>query len=243
MIDWSLIGQPVDIGASFRAGWDHTKQIQHERAVDGALAALVQDPTNVEAQNALAGLDRGYATNLIGQRGEAAHRQQIGRILTNPDFAASRSQAREMGDVDLLKQIDGLEDEHKGRIIKMYEFAAPIAYEALKRPYEQRKAFIASHHDQLIAHGWTEEMIANFDPTDKGLNAIVRSNTTLAQARANDEIKWHQAGESPSFATDAMGHPVGSQNPYAGAGNIPPPPPGFVLDDDGGQTASPSGNF
>lgn len=231
-IDWSLIGQPVDIGARFQAGYDRGQQARKERQIDGALAALVQDPSNVEAQNALAGLDRGYASNLIEQREQAAHKQQIGRILTNPDFNAARGQAREMGDVDLLKQIDGLEAGRKKQLADMYKAAAPVAYQALKLPYEQRRQYIESVRPELTANGWSDDQINQFDPTDEGLTALVHSNMTLEQAMGRDEIKWHQAGEQPSFATDATGRPIGSQNPYAQgklAGGQSPDAVGSVL--------------
>lgn len=210
-IDWSLIGQPVDIGAHFREGYEHGQQERRQREAQGALAALVRDPTNVEAQNALASFDTGYATQLIGQRGEAAHKQQIGRILTNPDLNASRQEAREMGDVDLLKQIDGLEANHKKQLSDMYKAAAPIAYQALKLPYEQRKAYIESVRPELSASGWTDELLNNFDPTDEGLTAVVHSNMTVEQAMGRDKVDYKEVGPGARLVPfDSTGRPMTS---------------------------------
>lgn len=249
-IDWSLIGQPVDLSARFREGYHHSQEANRQRRMEGALAAFSSDPSNPAAQSALASLSPDFALYMgkhkLDTALEAEKRTRIGKYVVDGDFGGGAARAAAAGDIDVADTLLKLDKPQKDRLQGMYKSAAPIAYQALKLPYEQRKQYIASATPELKANGWSDEQLSQFDPTDEALHAVVDSNLTLEQHMGRDEIKWHQAGEQPSFATDAMGHPVGAGNPYAGTSGGGHPP--VLTDDDiramdGGQTGAPSGNF
>jgi hypothetical protein len=94
------------------------------------------------------------------------------------------------------------------------------------------------------------------------LDAAITTAQKVSDLISQGKIEWHQQGENPSFATDSMGHPIGSANPATvavGGGNQPTvtdqksydavPPGGHYLDPNGhmrvkgGQSAAPAGGF
>ncbi len=223
MINWDLLGPPVDIGAHFQAGLEKGRAMRRQAATESALAAYAKDPTNPESENALAALSPEFAMNL-GQRrsqkaSQQAERQRIGRYFNNPDLSASRTEALQAGDIDVAKQIDALDGDTKKKIAGMYKAAAPLAYQALKLPPDQRKAFIETARPQLVANGWTDQQIDAFDPSDANLGVIVQGNMTLDQAMDRDKINYKEVGPGARLVPfDSTGRPVGADAGQAAAG-------------------------
>ncbi len=271
-INWSLF-QPVDIGAKFQQGFEMGRARLEKQQMKSALAAYSQDPTNPQAQNALAAASPQFAMQIAEQKSrqaaEMAERQRLGSYFSDPDPTAARQRALQGGDIDVAKQISELDDDQRKRVSDMYKAAAPFAYQAKSLPPEQRPAYLESIKPQLKAAGWDDSHLANFDPSDAGLDSVITSASTIEQLIDRNKFTWHQEGERPSFATNAMGMPVGSQNPYAQHGTVKPEtahvsdqasydavPPGatYTTPDghvrvkpgaqaQGGQTQPASGNF
>lgn len=213
MIRWDLL-QPVDIGGNFQAGFQTGKEIVRRHKLQGALVAYSQDPTDPEAENALAALSPEFAMRLAGNRAhsaaESAERQRVGSYFVNPDRKAAKQQALESGDIDIAKQIDALgEDERKAAAGK-YKAATPVAYQALKlKDPAQRQAYIQSVKPELVANGWSEQDIDGFDPSDANLNAILTTGMTLEQAMGRDKITYKEVGPGARLVPfDDTGRPV-----------------------------------
>lgn len=229
-VNWNIL-QPVDIGAHLQAGYRLGSEMVRRKKLEGALAAYAMDPTNPETENALAALDPRMALE-IGQRraaaaAEMANRQRIGQIVSNPDHAAARRQALEGGDIELAKQIDALSKEEKEAAAGKFKYAAPVAYRALKLPYEQRKGFIETARPQLEANGWSKEAIDAFDPTDEALGAIVTTTMTLQQAMERDNINYKEVGPGARLVPfDSTGRPVAGVGGPPPIDNAAPAPPG-----------------
>ncbi len=112
-INWGLL-QPVDVGGNFQRGFEMGQQRIQKQQMKSALAAYSQDPTNPEAQNALASVSPEYAMQLGQYRMEAPQREAAqqekiserqrqnlimgGKILRQikPTDQASYDQARQM---------------------------------------------------------------------------------------------------------------------------------------------------
>ena len=90
-------------------------------------------------------------------RAKMVRLNQIGNIAAGGDYAAAKTAALQSGDFDVLEKIKGLEADKRDLIKRRAEAAAPLAYQAGKMPYEQRRAFIASQAPALLANGWNEQ--------------------------------------------------------------------------------------
>lgn len=235
MIQWNLL-QPVDIGGSIQAGYQLGSETARKERMKGALAAFSADPTNPEAQNALAAYSPEFAMRLAGQRANQAaqqqERQRIGRIASNPDRNAARQEALSQGDLDLAKQISEMEDSDRKAAADRFKAAAPVAYQALKLPYEQRKAYIQTVAPELQSAGWTPQQIEAFDPSDEALTGVVHTNMTLEQAMGRDKINYQEVGPGARLVPfDATGRPVAGTGAPQPVDNTPAP------------EATPSGEF
>jgi len=252
-INWSIL-QPVDIGGNFQTGFAMGQQLVQKAKLKSALAAYVQDPTNPQAQNALAMASPEFGMRLAGSRTQQAaaeqERKRVGGILSqyDTDPAAARRAALEGGDIDLAKQLSELDEDQRKRAVGMFKSAAPIAYRIRQTADPaQRKAIFDQARPILEAQGWPADKLDSFDVTnDTALDAVIASAQTVDQLIDQGKITWHQQGEQPSFATDAMGHPIGTQNPYASpTPSVPSASAGgfdaaveHVLTNEGGYNAS-----
>lgn len=249
-INWGLIGEPVDIGAKFREGWDRVKVQQREAQLQGALKAYAADPMNPQAQGALAALSPQFAVQFGQQKMAQAERQRVGSYFANPDRKAAMQSAYEAGDVDVAKQIAEMDAESQKRLSAMYKAMGQIAMGAKGLPYEQRRAYIMENAGLLLANGVTDELIANFDPSDARLDGVIRDGLTVEQ-------------QMPKSVTTPPGGGVYRMDPLSGGVTtaIAPNPGGFaagspvdgappVLTDEdimrmenGGPTPTASGDF
>lgn len=218
MIDWSIL-KPVDIGGAIQAGYQYTSDLVRKKKMEGALAAYAADPTNPDTQGMLAALSPQFAYQLGNHRAQMAEKQaereRVGAYFTNPDRAAAKQSALQSGEVDIAKQIDALGDDEKKAAAGRFKAAAPVAYQALKLPYEQRKAYLQTVRPELEANGWTPQQIDAFDPSDQALTGVVHTNLTLEQAMNRDEISYKEVGPGARLVPfDSMGRPIaGTGNP------------------------------
>jgi hypothetical protein len=113
------------------------------------------------------------------------------------------------GDLDFAEALNKLDDNKKKQISDMYKGAAPLAYQALKLPYAQRKAYMEQVRPQFEAAGWPSDKLDNFDPTDANLGGIVQSNMTLEQAMGRDKIDYREVMPGARLVPfDSTGRPV-----------------------------------
>jgi hypothetical protein len=250
-IAWHLL-QPVDTGAltmqGFQTGMAMVKQVQSKNALRSYLA----NPDDPEAYNALAYYDPQAAATIqhgrfvqqkLAQDAEAEQqRRAILSQYVGGDSQGARTAAVSAGDFDLADHLQKLDADQQSKLASFYKLAGPLAYQMRQiQDPEQRKAFLAQARPALEAQGVDPKAIDSFDVTnDTALDALVAANSTVDQLIDRGKITWHQQGEQPSFATDSMGRPVGSQNPYAKGGA---PSAGYYGGSQGNLTASQAWQF
>lgn len=238
-IAWNIL-QPVDTGAAMQQGFATGRTLVKQAQTQHALRAYLANPDDPGAYNALAAFNPEAAATIQRQqmlrRREAAalaaeeRRRQLGAQYAGGDAAGARTAAIAGGDFDLAGEFDKLDEPTRKRAAEVWQQIGPIAYR-LKQTTdpEARKALWAAARPILEAHGADDAMLNKFDPLDDTqIEAALVTSQKVSELREQNKITWHQQGEQPSFATDAMGRPVGSQNPYAqggGSAAAPAAPP------------------
>jgi hypothetical protein len=270
-IDWSILreNQPVDIAGNFATGYKMGSAMVDKFHERNALATLGQNPDDNAALTTLYQVDPQLASTLEARRSESQRAAQaqaelqrraaLGQQYTT-DPQGARTAAISQGDFDLAKQFSELDKDTAQRAADFWQKAGPIAYK-LKQTADpaQRQALWQQAKPILQSEGIDAGQLDQFDPTnDAQLDAAITTSQKVSELIAQGKIEWHQQGENPSFATDAMGHPVGTANPAA-AGTVPHvtdqgsydaiPPGGRYMDPSGhirvkgGQSGSPTGGF
>ena len=258
-IAWHLL-QPVDVGSQVQQGFNTGMALVKNFQTRSALGHYLQNPDDPQAFGALAYLDPDTAAAAEKQtllRRKALQDQQdreravsLGALATR-DPAGARQEAMAAGDFDLAKTFGEIADADKKRTADFWETAGGLAYRLKQIPDpQQRRALYDASKPMLLAHGADEQLINSFDPTDDtALDAAITTSQKVGDLINQSRVTWHQQGEQPSFATDFMGRPIGTKNPYAGGGGpggapAPAAQGGFdaavehVLGNEGGYNAS-----
>jgi hypothetical protein len=257
-LNWNLL-QPVDTGAAVQQGFATGMAMVKHAQTQNALHTYMQNPDDPHAFSALAAYDPETATRfqtlrlaqhkIAREDAQDAATRAIGAHAAAGDMAGARTAAYQSGNFDLVEQFNKLDDATRKRTADFWTAAAPLAYKLRQIPDPaQRRALFEAAKPQLLATGADEATLSKFDPTnDNQLDAAVATGQKVGDLIEQGKIVWHQQGEQPSFATDSMGRPVGSQNPYR-QGAAPQPTPaaqgGFdaavahVLWNEGGYNAS-----
>jgi hypothetical protein len=217
-INWGALQTP-DIGGAALAGFERGQALTRQMQAQGALKAFLENPGDPRAFSALAAFDPGTAARMgaiQSQRAEAeakaaerAMRLRLGGMaVDNPQGAAD--EALRSGEFDIAKQFMGLDDDKQKAAKARIASAAPVAYQALKiKDPAERKAFVLSHRDGLVANGWDPAQIDAFEPTDEALGSIVNMATSLEQARALDKINYESVPEGARLVPfDSFGRPL-----------------------------------
>lgn len=206
----SVVGNSALGGGGFVEDQSPEYQARKRRAIS-ALAMYAPDKFA-----ALENMEQSRTKRLIEQ-GAIRTQQTLGaQAVTDPTGAANNALA--MGDFDLAKKIRELAPE-QGKVMEArLKSAAPFAYQGLKLPDDaSRKAYIQQNRETLIAGGWQPEVLDNYQGDRATLENIVTGASTLDDLRAQDKISWVTPTEAGSFAVNAQGMPVGSQNPARAA--------------------------
>jgi hypothetical protein len=255
-IDFGLL-HPVDVGALTQQGFSTGMAMVKHVQTQNALKAYLANPDDPQAYNALAAFDPQSAGTLQAQRlqqrkllldqQDRERAVALGTLATT-DPAGAQKEALAAGDFDLADHFEKLDDTSRSKLAAFYKAAAPVAYQMRQiADPEQRKALLAQARPVLEATGVDPKAIDGFDVANNtALDGLITAGSTVDQLIERGKIQWHQQGEQPSFATDYMGRPVGTKNPYAGSGASPPPAAqgGFeaavthVLGNEGGYNAS-----
>lgn len=243
IVNWSLMGPPADPASHLMQGVKIGQALVAKKRTESALRAYLTNPSAPEALSALAAEDPDLAfryARLGNERAEmeakqaaiAAQRQIGQQYLTDPQGA--RNAAIGAGQFDLAEKLEKLGPDEGKKTLDFYKAAAPMAYKMRQMTDPaQRTAFFEQAKPILLDMGADPNVLNSFDPTnDVQLDAFISQGQSVNDLISQGKITWHQQGEAPSFATDAMGRPVGSQNPYRSA--VPsatqrPAPPTVVL--------------
>jgi hypothetical protein len=227
-IRWNLL-QPVDTGAQVLQGFKTGAALVKGSQTRSALGHYLANPDDPHAYGALAYLDPQTAAaaerqHILRQKAvqDAQDRERAVALgsLAATDPAGAREEALRAGDFDLAKTFAELGEDRQKKAAAFWQEAGPLAYrlrqiddpEARRALYEQAKPMLA-------ATGADPALINGFDPTnDVALDAAITTAQKVGDLVDQARVTWHQQGEQPSFATNYMGIPVGTQNPYARGG-------------------------
>jgi hypothetical protein len=264
-LDWSILNSsgPVDIAGNFARGYQIGSAIIDKFHERNALAALAQQPNDPRALSTLYQVNPQLGAH-FEERGKelitTQRHQAIAQLYAGGDTQGAETAAIGAGEFDLARQLSLMDDAKKAKTAAFFKAAGPLAYKMRQMTDPaQRKAFLDANRPMLEAEGVNPQAIDSFDVSnDQALDGLIAGNQTVDQLISQNKIEWHQQGENPSFATNAMGVPVGTANPAVTA-NLPTvkdkagydavPQGGHYLDPDGhmrvkgGQSAAPAGGF
>jgi hypothetical protein len=233
-LDWSILNSngPVDIAGTFARGYQIGSAIIDKFHERNALAALAQQPNDPRALSTLYQVNPQLGAHFEerGQQLEASRRQSaIAQQYAGGDTQGAETAAIGAGEFDLAKQLTQMDDAKRTKTAVFFKAAGPLAYKMRQMTDPaQRKAFLDANRPMLEAEGVNPQAIDSFDVSnDQALDGLIAGNQTVDQLVSQGEIKWHPVpGDGGAiFATDAMGRPVGAQNPFAKGGTAPTPTP------------------
>lgn len=224
-IRWDLLN-PVDTGAQVMQGFNTGMALVKHVQSNNALSSYLSSPDDPNAYNALAYYDPQGAASIERHR-EIQHKlakedqdeatmRAIGTQAAGGDVQGARRAALQSGNFDLAKQFSDLDEASRKRTAEFWQQAGPLAFKLRQTADPQaRQALWTEARPMLEAQGADPAMLDKFDPTnDTQLEAAVTLSQKIGDLIDQGKITWHQQGEQPSFATDSMGRPVGTQNPY-----------------------------
>jgi hypothetical protein len=224
-INFGLL-QPVDVGAltqqGFSTGMAMVKQVQTKNA----LRAYLANPDDPQAYNALAAFDPAAAATIqqqqMSRRKMALEAEQLkarrtaGTQAAGGDVQGGMATALTAGDTEFADALSKLDDNKKKQAADFWSKAGPVAYQLKQtRDPAARQALWAQAKPILAQTGADPSLLDSFDPTnDTQLEAAIVTSQKVSDLIEQGKIVWHQQGEQPSFATDSLGRPIGTQNPY-----------------------------
>lgn len=204
------------------------------------------------------------------ERAAAARRQDYGAKLAAGQGADAVNAAYTSGDFeiagDLQKALDAATAQQKAaaheKASRVAEIVAPLG-EIPETDIAARRAYIAQHHADLLAAGYTEPQIASFDPTNANLAVIYTQAMGLKDylertapkvvgqslVRPNGEVVYRDpqyktvgdslveiGGSGPGQRQPAAAQPGAQGGP--GAGGFDAIYGGFVAPHEGGFTSA-----
>lgn len=224
-IDWGMLANPVDVGAQVQQGFATGAAMVKQVQTKNALRAYLANPDDPQAYNALAAFDPGAAQSVQEQRllqlklnkeaEDETLTRAVGTAAANGNISGAKTAAISAGNFDLAAHLEALDKDRRDKLGAFYKAAGPLAYQMRQMSDPaQRQAFLQQNRDILEATGVDPKVIDGFDVSNnQALDGLIAANQTVDQLIGQNKIEWHQQGENPSFATNAMGVPVGSANP------------------------------
>lgn len=184
------------------------------------LRAIRRDQARKKAAEAARLLDYGGAAaaaaevgdvELADQYGARGRAAELGGLVASGDYAGARGKALASGDFDVASQIGKLDDAQRAKISERNDTFGSIAYSLAQVPYEKRRPAIQSILPQLKAQGFTDEeiaQVANADPTDENLKAVISQALSLKEAIDLAKPKLRTVGDGGVVFDDETGKPV-----------------------------------
>lgn len=171
-IQWDRLA-PVNPLGSVLQGYEVGSEAKKKRVTTNALSNYDTNPE--QAISDLMSVDAEMGMKLKGDyREQQAQRQRQATFgkYAEGDSAGARKDALMAGDVDLVKVIQGLDEDATKQAMARAERQAALIVPLMDVPYAERKARIMQIAPQLEEAGYSPEQIQNFDPTDANLNTI-----------------------------------------------------------------------
>lgn len=214
-VNWSALQAP-DIAGSFMSGLQHGQQRRKEVQQEEAFSAYAQNPDDPNAFTMMAKVNPRMAMG-IREDQEKRKRETAATELARRAASGDNAALQEMmvSNPDAFKTIDGAT---KARMKEANDFLGNAAMQISRLPEEQRAATWSQYVQQAESGGMDiPSYLEAYSP--QALNTAVARAGMVNELLNSQKVVWHQVGERPSFATDAYGQPVGSDNPYnAGTG-------------------------
>ena len=229
-VNWSALQAP-DIAGSFMSGLQHGQQRRKEVQQEEAFSAYAQNPDDPNAFTMMAKVNPRMAMG-IREDQEKRKRETAATELARRAASGDNAALQEMmvSNPDAFKTIDGAT---KARMKEANDFLGNAAMQISRLPEEQRAATWSQYVQQAESGGMDiPSYLEAYSP--QALNTAVARAGMVNELLNSQKVVWHQVGERPSFATDAYGQPVGSDNPYnAGTGGevapVEPKPSGLKV--------------
>lgn len=152
---------------------------EHGIALLGASSALLKNERELAARQATTeylterfkpSVATGGTPMPGGQAAPTATLAPASTGVTNAEHALM--QADPEGYLKLRENIDKMDKAARDRLVESQTALHDLAVATANLPYEQRKAYIAAHANDLAAHYVTPEQISGFDPTDQNLQVV-----------------------------------------------------------------------
>lgn len=167
---------------------------------------------------------RSFQNRILGrkmqQEDEAlAVRKRVGSLAGAGDLSGAKREAATAGDFDLFDSLGKMDESQRKTAKERAGTLASVALAAKSRPYEARKAFIAQSAPTLKALGYTDEQLAQFDPTDDAIDAVAAEasdvDKAIDAAKDPETIRLLKAAGvkpgTPEFREAILGHVNPSQ--------------------------------
>lgn len=225
-INWQALMQAPDIGQAVQQGIQMGAQMRRQQTVGNALAAYAKNPDDPTAVNALIQAEPRLGMQIKQQQIEQQRVQRIGQV----------QQRAAQGDPAALAELSGLDfdawskldTKSQAKFKQQTDYIGEAALAISQLPEDQRPGAWESYIENGVRQGM--EGLAQYKGkySPETLNGALASAGKIKQFLDTQKIDWHQVGERPSFATDAMGRPIGSQNPYSASVGTAPAPSGDI---------------
>jgi hypothetical protein len=231
-INFGLL-QPVDVGALTQQGFSTGMAMVKHVQTKNALRSYLDNPDDPQAYNALAAFDPSAAATIQTQQlqrrkyaletAQLNARKTAGTQAAGGDVQGGMATALSAGDTDFADALSKLDDASKKRAADFWTKAGPVAFRLKQTTDPQARASLWAEAKPILAQtGADASLLDKFDPTnDAQLEAAIITSQKVSDLIEQSKIVWHQQGEQPSFATDTMGRPIGTQNPYRQGGPAP----------------------
>jgi hypothetical protein len=165
-----------------------------------------------------------FQSRLLGRKMERedealATRKRVGALAGTGDLAGAKREAATSGDFDLFDSLGKMDESQRKTVKERAGTLASVALAAKSRPYAARKAFIAQSAPTLKALGYTDEQLAQFDPTDDAIDAVAAEasdvDKAIDAAKDPETIRLLKAAGvkpgTPEFREAVLGHVNPSQ--------------------------------
>ncbi len=204
---------PNNAGAAFVNAFEGGRERKRQMQTESALSAWAVNPGDEQAFGVLAQADPRLAITLRADQEKRAQAAQVAQLQQAAAAGDPAAKAQLAGiDIDAWAKIDGVTQK---KVAEQVDYVGQAALAVKQLPPEQQAAAWDHYVDQGVQMGFTDLTAQRGQYSPQALDGAIANAGLVKDFLGTQEIKWHQEGERPSFATNAMGIPVGAGNPYS----------------------------
>lgn len=213
--NFGIIMNAPDAGQAFSNSFERGMGMAQQHKAQNALAMFAQNPDDPQALNALMQYNPALGIRVREQALERQRTEKIGQVQGRAAQGDPAALA-ELAGLD-FQAWSALDTKAKADMKQRFDFLGQAALAIKQLPEEQRPAAFNAYVQRGVEMGMDElgQYIGKYDP--QLIDTALAQAGLVKQFMDTQKIDWHQVGERPSFATDAFGRPIGSQNPYSAA--------------------------